>query len=77
MKVVILSILILLILPGVTSQVQMLDLPLVSERTQNTVNFQINLLKLILPTYNWLFCNKPMLYRVVTQVSQSLHQAAA
>lgn len=64
------------VIPQITSQVQKLELPLVSEKTQNSVNFQINLLKLILPTYNWLFCNKQMLYRVVVLASQNLHQAA-
>lgn len=63
------------LLPQISTQLEKVQLPLVSQQTQNAVNFQLNLLRMILPTYNWLFCNKPMLYRVLILTSQALHSA--
>ena len=65
-----------LLLSLAKGQIQMVELPLVSPRTQRMVTFQINYLKLMLPTYNWLFCNKYMLWKVAVQVSEVLHTAA-
>lgn len=76
MKIIVPLVVLLILLPHTHSQIQKVDLPMVSEQTQNAVNFQINFLKLLVPTYNWLFCNKQMLYRVVVLASQALHQAA-
>lgn len=75
MKVFIVFLVIVSLVPQISTQVQKVDLPLVSLQTQNSVNFHINLLKMILPTYNWLFCNKPMLYRIIILTSQTLHRA--
>ena len=68
--------LLLLLLVGTQAEIQRIELPLVSPKTQNQVTFQINYLKMLLPTYNWLFCNRAMLYRVAVRASEVLHQAA-
>ena len=59
------------------AQIQYIELPLVSSQTQNEVTFRINYLKMLLPTYNWLFCNKVMLQKAAQSASQILHLAAA
>ncbi len=51
------------------SEVQLIKLPSVSRPTQNRLNLQINLLRLILPTYNWIGCNKQLLFNVVSATS--------
>jgi len=51
------------------SEIQQIQLPSVSRPTQNRLNLQINLLSLILPTYNWIGCNKQLLYNVVYATS--------
>ena len=58
-------------------ELQLIDLPLLCRQTQNEVNYRINYLKLLLPTYNWLFCNKMILYRATVMASHILHKAAA
>ena len=65
----------LLIVPSY-QELQMIDLPLVCRRTQDEVNYRINYLKLLLPTFNWIFCNKVILKRAVVLASHVLHKAA-
>ena len=76
LKLVFLTVLVCLLVPT-QQELQFIDLPLVSRQTQNEVNYRINYLKLLLPTYNWLFCNKVILYRAVSMASHVLHKAAA
>jgi hypothetical protein len=66
----------LLLTPALT-EIQIIDLPSVSEITEDQVTFRINYLKTLLPTYNWIFCNKGMLQNAAIQASEILHQAAA
>ena len=56
-------------------QIQHIDLP-ISPSTQSFVNYRINHLKMMLPTFNWIHCNKHMLHRAVNAASQALHRAA-
>ena len=51
------------------SQTYPVDLPKVCPSTQNYINYYLKYLKLLLPTYNWVFCNKMMLYRVTALMS--------
>ena len=74
-KLVFLALLLCLLAPT-HQEIQLIDLPLVSRQTQNQVNYRINYLKLLLPTYNWLFCNKIILYRAAIMASHTLHKAA-
>ena len=62
--------------PGM-AQVQQFNLPSLSRPTQNNLNLWINIVKVILPTYNWNGCDKVQLHRVLNQTSKALHAAAA
>lgn len=73
-RILILTI-IILALQLTHSQVQLVPLLSVSRTTQNKINMQINLLRLILPTYNWIGCNKQLLHNIVSSTSQLLHSA--
>lgn len=73
-RLTLLTLLVILLVPT-HSEIQIINLPICPD-TQYAVNYRINYLKLLLPTYNWLFCNKPMLYRAVVMASQILHRAA-
>lgn len=72
----VLYILLFLVIVGVKAEIQQIELPLVSKRLQDDINFQMNFLKLLVPTYNWLFCNKVLLSKTVHKTSLLLHEAA-
>ena len=73
---VILWLFLFLILQGVNGEIQKIDLPLIDKHLQDDINFQMNFLKLLVPTFNWVFCNKQLLDRTVRKTSLLLHKAA-